>query len=175
MLSHFSLPLQGANHFQCGYFTYSLLQFLYALTSRAQVVDSTQSVDSSLIEAESIELENASDSTGIERVNDPNIAAPTDSTIDSGASQATIQPESGSATRSSWYEISEPSDSITKEDSLIRERGSPDSIRAKYSTPLMPDLQSAQPSTKPSALNANKMALSIENIIILPSPNKLGV
>ena len=67
MLSHFSLPLQGANHFQCGYFTYSLLQFLYALTLRAQVVDSTQSVDSSLIEAESIELENASDSAGIER------------------------------------------------------------------------------------------------------------
>ncbi|MEC7159962.1 MAG: hypothetical protein VXW24_06685, partial [Bacteroidota bacterium] len=28
---------------------------------------------------------------------------------------------------------------------VVRERGSPDSVRARYSTPLMPDLQSAQP------------------------------
>ena len=32
-------------------------------------------------------------------------------------------------------------DSLSTQDTVVRERGSPDSVRARYSTPLMPDLQ----------------------------------
>ena len=43
------------------------------------------------------------------------------------------------------YPVDSVVDSLSQQDTILRERGSPDSVRATYSTPLMPDLQSAQP------------------------------
>ena len=111
----------------------------------AQAVDSPVSSDSTVIETNSQDLEDTLNAAESEKTN----AVVEDSTnnlsIDSVSQQDTISTDSDTIQRSSWYEMVDSIESVSSQDTVIRERGSPDSIRARYSTPLMPDLQSAQP------------------------------
>ena len=110
----------------------------------AQVVDKPMPNDSIGIEEGFIKEDNAIDPSEIREANESVNEVLIDSVVDS-VSQEINQAGADSVTRSSWYEIVNSTDSLSTKDTVLRERGSPDSVRASYSTPLMPDLQSAQP------------------------------
>ena len=91
-----------------------------------------------------MEEDNAIDAAETKEENESVNEVSVDSMVDS-ISQGITPTGADSVTRSSWYEMADSTDSISTQDTVVRERGSPDSVRARYSTPLMPDLQSAQP------------------------------
>lgn len=111
----------------------------------AQAVDSPVSSDSTVIETNSQDLEDTLNAAESEKTNEVVEDSTNNLSIDSVSQQDTISTDSDTIQRSSWYEMVDSIESVSSQDTVIRERGSPDSIRARYSTPLMPDLQSAQP------------------------------
>ena len=111
----------------------------------AQAVDSPVSSDSTVIETNSQDLEDTLNAAESEKTNEVVEDSTNNYSIDSVSQQDTISTDSDTIQRSSWYEMVDSIESVSSQDTVIRERGSPDSIRARYSTPLMPDLQSAQP------------------------------
>ena len=115
----------------------------------AQTVDEPISTDSTGIQGDFMEEDNTIDSAETEEVNESVNEAPVDSMVDSMSQEITLTRDD-SVTRSSWYEMTDSTDSLSIQDTVVRERGSPDSVRARYSTPLMPDLQSCLLYTSPS-------------------------